>query len=123
MNQRSGPVRITTEAQGFRGITQNFEYDKDQRREQSARLDVGGAAETVEVLADSSEGRESHEEKKKQQAAQNAPSANVVNLQRRVAGVLPVAIDVPRAGTSFRFVRPLVLDEETKVRFSYRSKG
>ena len=44
---------------------------------------------------------------------QNA-SANVINLQRRVAGVLPIAIDVPRAGTSFAFVRPLVLDEETR---------
>jgi hypothetical protein len=53
---------------------------------------------------------------------QNTTSANVMNLQRRVAGVLPVAIDVPRAGTSFSFVRPLVLDEETKVTFSYRSR-
>jgi len=53
---------------------------------------------------------------------QNVASANVVNLQRRVAGVLPVAIDVPRAGTSFSFVRPLVLDEETKVTFSYKSR-
>jgi hypothetical protein len=53
---------------------------------------------------------------------QGAPSANVLNLQRRVTGVLPVAIDVPRAGTSFAFVRPLVLDEETKVIFSYKSK-
>ncbi len=53
---------------------------------------------------------------------QNTASANVMNLQRRVAGVLPVAIDVPRAGTSFSFVRPLVLDEETKVTFSYKSR-
>jgi hypothetical protein len=52
----------------------------------------------------------------------NSASANVMNLQKRVAGVLPVAIDVPRAGTSFSFVRPLVLDEETKVTFSYRSR-
>jgi hypothetical protein len=55
-------------------------------------------------------------------AQQNGASANVVNLQKRVAGVLPVAIDVPRAGTSFSFVRPLVLDEETKVTFSYKSR-
>jgi hypothetical protein len=52
----------------------------------------------------------------------NTASANVVNLQRKVAGVLPVAIDVPRAGTSFSFVRPLVIDEETKVTFSYKSR-
>jgi hypothetical protein len=53
---------------------------------------------------------------------QNTASANVMNLQKRVSGVLPVAIDVPRAGTSFSFVRPLVLDEETKVTFSYKSR-
>jgi len=53
---------------------------------------------------------------------QNTASANVMNLQKRVAGVLPVAVDVPRAGTSFSFVRPLVLDEETKVTFSYKSR-
>ena len=54
-------------------------------------------------------------------ANQNA-SINVMNLQKRVAGVLPVAVDVPRTGTSFSFVRPLVLDEETKVTFSYKSR-
>ena len=52
----------------------------------------------------------------------NTASSNVVNLQRRVAGVLPVAIDVPRTGTSFQFARALVLDEETKVTFSYKSR-
>ncbi|HTS38748.1 MAG TPA: carboxypeptidase-like regulatory domain-containing protein [Candidatus Solibacter sp.] len=55
-------------------------------------------------------------------ALQNAASANVINLQKRVSGVLPVPVDVPRAGTSFAFVRPLVLDEETKVTFSYKSR-
>jgi hypothetical protein len=50
------------------------------------------------------------------------PSANVANLQRRVAGVLPVRLDVPRAGTSYRFFRPLVLDEETTVRFAYKRR-
>jgi hypothetical protein len=39
-----------------------------------------------------------------------------------VAGVLPVRIDVPRAGAAYRFVRPLVLDEPTRVSFDYRTK-
>jgi hypothetical protein len=60
--------------------------------------------------------------RKAQQAQMNAPSQNVFNLQRRVAGVLPVRIDVPKAGKSYRFVRPLVLDEETNVTFQYRTK-
>jgi hypothetical protein len=33
-----------------------------------------------------------------------------------------VRVDVPRAGNSYNFVRPLVLDEETKVTFTYKSK-
>ena len=52
----------------------------------------------------------------------NAPSQNVFNLQRKVAGVLPVRIEVPRSGKSYRFIRPLVLDEETKITFQYKSK-
>ena len=61
--------------------------------------------------------RESRDEDVAQQAA--APSANVQSLQRRAAGVLPVRIDVPRAGTSHRFLKPLVVDEETVVQFRY----
>jgi hypothetical protein len=49
-------------------------------------------------------------------------SSNVLNLQRRVAGVLPVPVEVPRAGTSYRFARALVLDEETRLAFRYRTK-
>ena len=55
-------------------------------------------------------------------ASPNTASSNVMKLQQRVAGVLPVPIDVPRAGTSFAFVRPLVLDEETKVTFTYKTR-
>ena len=45
--------------------------------------------------------------------AQNQASNNVYNLQKKVSGVLPVRIDVPRAGNSYHFARALVLDEET----------
>jgi hypothetical protein len=48
------------------------------------------------------------------------PSQNVVNLQQRAAGVLPVRMDVPRAGTSHLFSKPLVIDQETTVSFRYR---
>jgi hypothetical protein len=33
-----------------------------------------------------------------------------------------VRVDVPRAGNSHHFVRTLVLDEETKVSFSCKTK-
>ena len=62
------------------------------------------------------------EEKKAEALAQNGASSNVLDLQKRVAGVLPVRVDVPRAGNSYRFARALVLDEETKVTFSYKTK-
>jgi hypothetical protein len=65
--------------------------------------------------------RKDRDEKKPDAPAQNAASTNVLDLQKRVAGVLPVRIDVPRAGNSYRFERALVLDEETKVTFSYKT--
>ena len=52
----------------------------------------------------------------------NELSLNVQSLQKRAAGVLPVRLDVPRAGRSHTFVRPLVMDEETRVAFRYKLK-
>lgn len=68
--------------------------------------------------------RGSRKEKKQQEAElqQNVASANVFNLQKKVSGVLPVRIDVPRAGASYHFARALVLDEETKLTFNYKSR-
>jgi hypothetical protein len=51
-----------------------------------------------------------------------APSQNVVELQRRTTGVLPVRIDVPRAGTSHQFIKPLVVDQETTVKLRYKRR-
>jgi len=81
--------------------------------------------ETVEVSSGASEisTRSNGDKLRKNQAlVLNAPSQNVFNLQRRVAGILPVRVDVPRSGKSYRFVRPLVLDEETRITFQYKSK-
>jgi hypothetical protein len=70
------------------------------------------------------ENRRIEEMVKKDKTDDNAgsPSQNVFNLQRRVAGILPVRIEVPRSGRSYRFVRPLVLGEETRITFQYKSK-
>ena len=51
-----------------------------------------------------------------------APSQNVIDLQRRATGVLPVRIEVPRAGTSHQFVKPLVVDRETAVKLRYKRR-
>ncbi len=85
-----------------------------------------GQMETVQVMAESTEIRNSRqierEARKNAEKQQMAASSNVTNLQQRVSGILPVRVDVPRAGNSYNFVRPLVLDEETKVTFTYKSK-
>ena len=97
---------------------------------ESALVDSKSSARTETVrpndLVNQSGGRgggQVNRESRDQYAAQAAaPSANVQSLQRRAAGVLPVRIDVPRAGSSHRFVRPLVVDEETVVQFRYQRR-
>ncbi len=136
----SGSYKAQTEAPGFKSSTLNLNYNANQPSMYEFPLSIGNVSETVEVTAQAvqvqtensviSTDRAPINGRNYMQLAQltpgvsnqNTASANVMNLQKRVAGVLPVAIDVPRAGTSFSFVRPLVLDEETKVTFSYKSR-
>lgn len=130
----SGNYKAQADAPGFKAGAYNLNYDANQASMYNFTLSVGGTATTVEVVAEAPQlqtesamiGVNGRNEKQLVQLAPGAvsqsASANVINLQRRVAGVLPVPIDVPHAGTSFAFVRPLVLDEETKVTFSYKSR-
>lgn len=129
----SGNFKIQTEMPGFQTNLLNLNYDANQPANYDTVLNIGAMANAVEVTAEapvldtmsssiSTMGGSIHGRARTDLQQLNAPSANIVNLQKRVAGVLPVAIDVPRAGTSFSFVRPLVLDEETKVTFSYKSR-
>jgi hypothetical protein len=85
-------------------------------------LQLGAVSESIEVTSSNASVRTESRQNEKQIAQQQTQaSANVANLQRRVAGVLPIPVDVPKAGNSYRFVRPLVVDEETKVTFAYRA--
>lgn len=132
----SGRVKIQVSAQGFQSASLHTQYDAGRPSRYDARLNVGTVSETVEVTSIApliettnatvrrgKKGRDKERDEKKAEAlAQNAASSNVLDLQKRVAGVLPVRVDVPRAGNSYRFARALVLDEETKVTFSYRTK-
>ena len=112
----AAPLIDTTQAQvakTFSGVTlQTFAEVQENRGLNNLALFVPG------VTPD----RKDRDEKKAEGFAQNGASQNVLNLQKRVAGVLPVRVDVPRAGNSYRFARALVLDEETKVSFNYRTK-
>jgi len=98
-------------------------YDGERGRLMTAPV---GLTQTVQVMTEATEIRVSqrneHDARKNAEKHQTAASSNVTNLQQRISGVLPVRVDVPRAGNSYNFVRPLVLDEETKVTFTYKSK-
>ena len=127
-NLPSGRIRITANANGFQQYVREYNYDASRPSGISFNLTVGNVAQTVEVTASAStiDARESRrveaEAKKRAEQQQTAASANVTNFQRKVAGVLPIRVEVPRAGNSYRFVRPLVLDEETKLTFAYKTK-
>ncbi len=122
----SGQVRITAELPGFNRSVHDLAYDASRPARYNMALHVASVTESVTVSASTADTRESRqiERNLKMNMAVpfNAASVNVINLQRRVAGVLPIRVDVPRAGNSYRFVRPLVLDEETKVTFSYKTR-
>jgi hypothetical protein len=141
----SGPVNITAQIQGFGRVRRPLVFDQ-RPRQVDFTLEVATVAETVTVTAEapfldtrSSErsmsargpgvgaaqgaagGGQLQTQARGSQVTQ-APSMNVQNLQRKASGVLPVRIDVPRAGTSHRFVKPLVIDEDTVVSFRYRRR-
>jgi hypothetical protein len=124
-NLPSGRIKVAANAAGFKQLVSQINYDGSRPAPTSYALSVGSVAESVEVTSNAGilELPTFQREARKNAAAQqNAASINVTNLQQRISGVLPVRIDVPRAGNSYHFVRPLVLDEETKVSFTYKSK-
>ena len=124
----SGPYQIIVSSPAFRSLRQTLNYDASNPKAYRFALDVGAVSESVELRASAIELNtaastiSSKDKKHKAPLAPPPASANVFNLQQRVAGVLPIAVDVPRAGTSYRFLRPLVVNEETKLSFTYKSK-
>lgn len=121
----SGSINVTAQLQGF--VTQRRVVSFDQRGQQlNFVMPLSALEETVAVMAESPTVNTStsrvDQASRDARAAAQAPSANVQNLQRRAAGVLPVRMEVPRSGTSHRFVRPLVIDEDALVTFRYKRR-
>jgi len=116
----------------FPGIypEQTLAFDEADPKAYRVALDDGTFSDTIEVQAWSPEmNREESTAPAKDKKHKGVPapplpppSPNVFHLQQRVAGVLPIAVDVPRTGTSYRFLRPLVVNEETNLSFAYKSK-
>ncbi|HEY4361314.1 MAG TPA: carboxypeptidase-like regulatory domain-containing protein [Bryobacteraceae bacterium] len=137
-NIPAGRIRISSEVPGFKKYVREMNYDASHGEAVSVVLQVGAASESVTVTAEATllkteSGELSHSVQMSSAGSYevshhievNPPtpaSVNVADLQRRVAGVLPIAVNVPRTGNSYHFVRPLVIDEETRLTFKYRSK-
>jgi len=122
-----GPVNVRVDSPGFKQVQQDLAINGSRPARLGTTLQIAAASETVQVTSSGADNeRESRriedQVRKSQQAQLTAPSPNVFNLQRRVAGILPVRVEVPRSGKSYRFVRPLVLEEETRITFQYKSK-
>jgi carboxypeptidase family protein len=122
----SGPVTIVGQLAGFKTIRRSLVFDQRPQQVDLA-MQVGQVSETVTVNAESVRADVQLQSKDAREHGQRSaqavePSANVQSLQRRAAGVLPVRIEVPRAGSSYRFVKPLVINEETAVSFRYRRR-
>ena len=114
----SGPVTLSAQLNGFTGQRQSFVFDQETRHA-DVTMPVGQVTENIAVTG---EAAKSYAQKSIDSLKVLEPSVNVVNLQRRASGVLPVRIDVPRAGTSHQFVKPLVVDQEAAVTFRYKRR-
>ncbi len=130
-NVPSGTYQLSAHSPGFQTMRSTISYDASNPHAYQIGLNVGAVNQSIEVSADAITlntesaqigGRKEKKNKNAPALPPPPPSSNVYNLQQRVAGVLPVAVDIPRAGASYRFLRPLVLNEETKLSFAYKSK-
>jgi hypothetical protein len=122
-----GPVQVRISSPNFKTMQYDIDLQASKPVQLGTTMEVAGVQEVVTVTANPSELRTNNFlveglAKNRQAAQLNTASQNVFNLQRRVAGILPVAVEVPHSGKSYRFVRPLVMEEETKITFTYRSR-
>jgi hypothetical protein len=109
-NVPPGEVLLSTSLMGFETKRTTFMFDGNPRRLEVG-LELGALTETVTVTAESPVIDTSRSQ---------MPSQNVVNLQQRASGVLPIRVDVPRAGVSHQFVKPLVVGTEATVTLRYK---
>lgn len=117
----AGKVAMTANLSGFTTQRRDWVFNRSPVRVDFT-MNVGQVAETVTVSG-ATPRVDTQSVAREDSSPLVQPSQNVINLQQRAAGVLPVRIDVPKAGTSHRFVKPLVVDEETIVVFSYKRRS
>jgi hypothetical protein len=111
-----GQAEVSASLSGFATQRTSFAYDGSTQQIEFG-LGVGSTSETVQVMAAPPTIDTSTVSRSQVNAG---PSMNVINLQQRAAGVLPIRVDVPRAGTSHEFVKPLVVNDSPTVRLRYK---
>ena len=132
-----GNIRLTAFLRGFASVSKSFSFDGSVHQEELT-MRVGSVSETVTVtgeapVVDTRSTLRSYTFSGGAERAERAyhvdrepqtmpPSQNVLNLQRRTSGVLPIRVDVPRAGTSHQYVKPLVVGQETTVTLRYKRR-
>jgi hypothetical protein len=112
----AGEVEISAELSGFTTRRTTLLFDGNPRRLE-LDMEIGSLQETVTVSAASVMTETISD---KALAEMTPPSLNVVNLQARASGVLPIRVEVPRAGVSHQFVKPLVVGTEATVKLRYK---
>lgn len=127
-NATPGPMSVTVESPGFNRTQHELNLAGNKAELLGTELQVGAISESVTITGNNNfildgVARRDEEARRNRAAQMQTPSQNVFNLQKRVAGILPVRIEVPRSGKSYRFVRALVMDEETKISFQYKSRS
>jgi hypothetical protein len=133
-NMPQGAVEMTASLEGFQTQRSVFTFDGNPHLVEIP-LNVAALMETVTVTAESpvidtsTSGSQTQFSRRSplplpspspMQPQSQAPSQNVVNLQQRAAGVLPIRVDVPRAGVSHEFVKPLVVGDSPTVVLRYK---
>ncbi len=116
-NVASGQLTVSAELSGFTTNRTSFEFNQ-QPQQVDLVMDLSGVRESLTVTAETPMINTQTADR----VQTFRPSANVADLQRKASGVLPVRIDVPRAGSSLRFVKPLVVDQEAVVNFRYKRR-
>lgn len=108
-----GQVSLTSLLPGFQTTVVTFPFDGSPRRVE-IDMDLNMLSETITVSAEAAMA----DVRRDRQAL--PPSQNVVNLQARAAGVLPIRVDVPRTGVSHEFIKPLVIGSVATVKLRYK---
>ena len=109
-----GPLRVEATLTGFTTATATLAFDGAPVTV-DLTLEVGALTETITVtgaspVEDAERGRD------------EPTPPHVLELQQRVAGVLPIRVEVPRTGRSYAFLTPLAVGDAPTLTVRYRRR-